>query len=381
MKKSFSTQQQILRSIEAKRFLRRLIHKAKKLEKNRRISNYQEANKKIYSPKRRKWKSSDPWTDIPVPTQLDLEKNHLETCEFIKAVRQLVRNGTRLRLLFNGSKSIKLSALVLLLAQIHKLRIEFGQNHITGSYPENPRIERLLSDSGFYKLLEVKSRKNNTIPSKFSRFIRFKTDQIPNSSEIPNLRNELLGDDLRMPVPIKRTIFRALSEAMTNVNHHAYKTKKSHVTLLNGRWWMVANISERTKLFTLAFYDAGAGIPKTLPRKYTIEKIRGVLSILPGIQPDDAQMIKAAMELGRTSTNETNRGKGLLDLAKLIDIAGIGEMHIYSRNGTYKYVPGSESHANQDGFVEGTLIEWQLPINIALENLPKEITDELTYQD
>lgn len=381
MKKNYSVSQRILRSLEEKRFLRKLEQKAKKLEKNRRISNFQESHKKTYSPTRRKWKSNDPWTDLRVPTNVDLEQNPLETCEFISEVRQLVRNGTRLRLLFNDTKSIKLSALVLLLAQIHKLRLEFGQNHITGSYPESPRIERLLSDSGFYKLLQVKSRKSNTTPSKLSRFIRFKTDQKPNSSEIPNLRIELLGDDLKMPYPIRKTIFRALSEAMTNVNHHAYKTKNITVSLLGGRWWMVANISERTKLFTLAFYDAGVGIPKTLPRKYPIEKIRVALSLLPGFQPDDGQMIRAAMELGRTSTNESNRGKGLLDLAKLIDIAGAGSMHIYSRNGAYKYAANMESHTNHGGFVEGTLIEWQLPINIALENLPKELTDELIDQD
>ena len=381
MKKNYSVSQKILRSIETKRFERKLTQKAKKLEKNRKISKFEESHRKLFSPKRRKWKSNDPWTDIRVPTIVDLEKNPIETCEFIQEVRQYVRNGTRIRLLFNDTKSIKLSALVLLLAQIHKLRLEFGQDHITGSYPDNPRIERLLSDSGFYKLLQVKSRKNITTPSKLSRFIRFKSDQKPNSSEIPKLRIELLGDDLKMPIPIRNKIFRALSEAMTNVNHHAYKTKNITVSLLGGRWWMVANLSEKTKLFTLAFYDAGVGIPKTLPRKYSIEKIRGVLSLLPGIQPDDGQMIRAAMELGRTSTNESNRGKGLLDLAKLIDTAGAGSMQIYSRNGTYKYASNLENHSNHDAFVEGTLIEWQLPINIALENLPKELTDELALQD
>ena len=144
---------------------------------------------------------------------------------------------------------------------------------------------------------------------------------------------------------------------------------------------MVANLSARNSLFTLAFYDAGVGIPKTLPRKYTIEKIRGALSLLPGIHPDDGEMIRAAMELGRTRTDASNRGLGLMDLTKLIDSAGSGSMQIYSRNGSYTYTSNREHHSNHDGFVEGTLIEWQLPIDRALENLTKELVDELTAQN
>jgi hypothetical protein len=379
--KNKSVSLRLLHNLELERFERKLQQKAKKLRKNRRISAPSTPVSASFRAKKKTWKSKDPWTDVPVPSDLNLAQNRDDTCEFIQAVRAGVLGGTRLRLIFNDCKSIRLSALVLLLAQIHKLRLEFGEDHITGTYPDNARVERLLTDSGFFKLLQVKSRKTINVNSKLTRFIRFKSDQKPNSAEIPNLRNELLGDDLQMPTVIAKRIFRALSEAMTNVNHHAYKTKSIRISSSGGRWWMVANLSARNSLFTLAFYDAGVGIPKTLPRKYTIEKIRGVLSLLPGIHPDDGQMIRAAMELGRTRTDASNRGLGLMDLTKLIDSAGSGSMQIYSRNGSYSYTPSREHHANHEGFVEGTLIEWQLPIDKALENLTQELVDELTAQD
>lgn len=381
MKKNFSVEQRLLRALEQERFERRLEQKSKKLSKNRRRSSAPAHQQLGFPQKRRTWKSKDQWSDLPVPNDIDLAQNRDVTCEFIKTVRDSVRKGVRLRMIFDECRSIRLSALVLLLAQIHKLRLEFGADHITGTYPKSARIERLLADSGFYELLQVKSRKNVASISKLTRFIRFKSDQKPNSSEIPKLRTDLLGDDLQMPGAIARLIFRALSEAMTNVNHHAYKTKSITVSSLGGRWWIVANLSARTRLFTLAFYDAGVGIPKTLPRKYPLERIRGVLSLLPGIDPDDGQMIRAAMELGRSRTEESNRGKGLMDLAKLIDVAGAGSMYIHSRNGSYNYTPSNESHGNHGGFVEGTLIEWQLPIDRALENLPQELTDELAAQN
>lgn len=381
MKKNNSVTQRLLRSLEQERFERRLNQKAKKLSKNTRISGTAAHLNRSFTQKRKSWKSNDRWTDMSTPVDIDLSQNHQETCEFIQTVRTSVRTGVRLRMLFDNCKTIKLSALVLLLAQIHKLRLEFGADHITGTYPESSRVERLLADSGFYKLLQVKSRKNLPVSSKLTRFIRFKSDQKPNSAEIPSLRDELLGEDLQMPGVIARLIFRALSEAMTNVNHHAYKTKSVTLSSLGGRWWMVANVSAKTRLFTLAFYDAGVGIPKTLQRKYPMERIRGVLSLLPIIQPDDGQMIRAAMELGRSRTDASNRGKGLMDLVKLIDTAGAGSMKIYSRHGSYTYTPNNQTHANHGGFVEGTLIEWQLPIDKALESLPQELENELTTEN
>ncbi len=381
MKKNNAIERRLLRALEEERFQRRLEQKSKRRIRNRKKSGRPAHLELLALQKRKGWKSKDPWTGFSVPSDIDLGPNRDSTCHFIKRVRDFVRDGVQLRLDFDDCKTIRLSALVLLLAQIHKLRIEFGDDHLTGTYPKNPKIERLLSESGFYELLHVKSRKNIQRSSKLTRFIRFKSDQKPNSAEIPKVRTELLGDDLEMPSAIAKLIFRALSEAMTNVNHHAYKTKSIRMADLGGRWWMVANLSSRTRLFTLAFYDAGVGIPKTLPRKYPIEKIRGVLSLLPGIDPDDGQMIKAAMELGRSRTDETNRGKGLMDLAKLIETVGAGAMYIHSRNGSYSYTPGKESHGNHEGFVEGTLIEWQLPIDKALENLPEELANELAAQD
>ena len=381
MKKNAAVATRLLKQLELQRFERRLRQKSKKLLKNQSRSGIRVDGHTSRPTRRKSWKSKDPWTDMIVPVNIDLGSNRDATCEFIQSVRESVLSGTRLRLVFDDCNNIKLSALVLLLAQIHKLRLEFGQDHITGTYPASPRIENLLESSGFYKLLGVKSRKNMGPTSKLTRFIRFKSDQKPNSAEIPKLRDELLGSDLQMPGAVARLIFKALSEAMTNVNHHAYKTKSIRVSSLGGRWWMVANLSARTRLFTLAFYDAGVGIPKTLPRKYHIEKIRGVLSLLPGVQPDDGQMIRAAMELGRTRTEASNRGKGLMDLAKLIDSVGEGALRIHSRSGSFVHTPTKEIHKNHTGFIEGTLIEWQLPIDKALENLSQELKDELTLQN
>lgn len=77
----------------------------------------------------------------------------------------------------------------------------------------------------------------------------------------------------------------------------------------------------------------------------------------------------------------SHRGKGLLDLAKLIDQVGDGEMRIHSRNGSLVYTPRGSTTQNHGGFVEGTLIEWRLPLKKAVEALPEEFYEATEAQD
>jgi hypothetical protein len=266
---------------------------------------------------------------------------------------------------------------VYLLAQIHRIRLEQGTEWITGTYPSNRSIEQLLVHSGFYGLLRVKSRLKADQKPKSTRYIKFKSDQRPSGEQIGKLRDELLGDDFSMPATVKRMVFRALSEAMINVHHHAYLQKSSPKALL-GRWWLMASLSVTRNRFTLSFYDAGVGIPKTLPKRYAMEVIRHAVSLLPGILPNDGQMISAAMELRRTRTGLEHRGRGLMDLARLIDQVGDGHLDIFSRHGSYRYKPGNSDYSNKKGFVEGTLIEWHLPLDKALDEFSRNVYDEVT---
>jgi hypothetical protein len=98
--------------------------------------------------------------------------------------------------------------------------------------------------------------------------------------------------------------------------------------------------------------------------------------LLSIIDPDDAEMIKAAIVLGRTRTNADNRGKGLMDLLQLIDTVGGGSIWILSRHGSYRYGDCGEACVNHSEFVEGTLIKWDIPLDKAIVCLPEIENDE-----
>lgn len=357
-----------LKRLELKRFEKRLHEKRRRAKRRRGNSpaypgaGLPKANALSRIGKR--------WDDIHVPKVLDLIADTKSTCDFFTTVAAGVRSGRSPRLLFEDTEIITPESLIYLLAQFHKLQLEYGMTRITGTYAKHPRIARLLQESGFLKVLNVKpiTLKGRKLSS--TRFVKCKSDTKPDGKLIKTLRLELLGEDLRMPHRISSTVFRALSEAMINVQQHAYKDKQIvKGRRLKGRWWLGAQLSRKNNIFTLTFYDTGLGIPKTLARKYPLEIIRNYLSILPGFKPDDGQMIRAAVELGRSGTNQDHRGKGLLDIHKLIEKVGAGCLTIYSRQGRYKYENSGVTIKNDSSFIEGTLIKWEMPLDRAVESL------------
>ena len=79
-------------------------------------------------------------------------------------------------------------------------------------------------------------------------------------------------------------------------------------------------------------------------------------------------MIKATMEKRRSSTNESNRGRGLVQIQNLIDHAQAGRLRISSRSGEYIYQKGEGKEGENvrsrtlKGDIGGTLIHWSLNV-------------------
>ncbi len=129
----------------------------------------------------------------------------------------------------------------------------------------------------------------------------------------------------------------------------------------------------------IAFCDSGVGIPRTLPKLYPWELIRAALSLLPGIKPNDGEMIQAGMTIGRTQTGQTSRGKGLNDLRRFIDESKAGEMTLISRHGLYRYrAGGGEMVQNYRYGAAGTLIQWSVPLDM-VTNWTGEVDESDDY--
>lgn len=298
------------------------------------------------------------------PEKLDLVNNYDESIEFIRTLREYAIGMRRpVVLVFKDVKEISSEALLFLLAELYRCRKIFGRTRITGTYPDCKKIEVMMQASGFFNLLNVAPRVNKKSKKYPLEYIEFMTGNKLIESTARMLRIAILGNSIQMGTIAAKRLFRAVSEAMVNVVNHAYPKAISSKNILRNQWWVSGHINKKTKTLNIMFCDLGVGIPATIPKVHGIEMIRAVLALLPTVKPNDAEMIKAGMEIGRTRTGIDGRGNGLHDLRKFVDDTGGGELDIFSRKGHYVYRAGhSETLTNFNYSIGGTLIKWSVPL-------------------
>jgi hypothetical protein len=338
-------------------FIRTLRSKEKAYSRRKTGAHFQD---RIFLTKAR---GTTEWATLEVPPILCLDDHYENTVGLIRALRRLALKERRpVRLLFENVKAIKASALLLLLAEIHRCRIVRGSHLVTGTYPKDPKLERMLCAMGFFDILKVRSRVTvkQTYPM---NYIKFASADKLKEHQARQLRADLLGDKIEMQVIPRKKLQRAITEAMLNAVQHAYPKNAAKNHPGRNRWWLSGTYNRRTKDLTIMFCDLGVGIPATITKLYLMERIRAAVSLLPGIQISHGQLITAAMTLGRTRTGNQGRGKGLNDLRKFIDQANSGELKIYSGKGSYTYhAGGKEESDNYEQSIGGTLIKWRVPI-------------------
>lgn len=338
---------------------------------NKRYRRHQARSNVRYDPSKRMRHIPQSWNtrkreryDLTVPPELCLDTQYAATAAFFLKIRQSVRSTTvTIRLRFEDCLRVKPTALLLLLAEVHRARLLRGANVLTGTYPKDPALLRRMCAMGFFHLIGIKSpiEAPRTFPMEY---IRFRSGTILVEKSARALRESLLGDAIQMETKARKKLQRGVSEAMLNALQHAYPQKLVPQMSIRNRWWLCGHYHRPTKKLSIMFCDLGVGIPKTLPRRYPWERIRGALSLLPGMSPDDGAMIFAGMSLGRTRTKQENRGKGLNDLRHFIDQAGAGDIQIFSSKGFYQYTgEGKESYESRDTPIAGTLIRWTVPID------------------
>ncbi|WP_444633865.1 hypothetical protein [Cupriavidus oxalaticus] len=302
---------------------------------------------------------------------LDLNGNRAHTIALAQACRRncFIRQQRTL-IDFSGTKKISSSATLYLVAEMDRCRKLSTPGLLTGTYPKDKKLHRQLRDTGFYEALGVSCTLDDSEKTYPLEYIKVMAGTGAEGRLARELRQKLLGPhEVDLARDTRSSMFRGLSEAMTNVTQHAYPAdwKQNRVKWIPSRWWMLGHINKLRKELKIMIVDQGIGIPRSLPRKHTMETIREVLSLIGIIQPTDGQMISAAMEVGRSRMGETNRGKGLNDLKNIIDLCGDGRLRILSNRGEFIYFPKREAKSNSYAeSMAGTLIEWTIPLSAIL---------------
>ena len=165
-----------------------------------------------------------------------------------------------------------------------------------------------------------------------------------------------------------RHIFRGVSEAATNAVEHAYVAGRGDglPAFDESRWWMFCRESEN-RLY-VGVCDLGVGIPKSLPKTYGEELLAWVFKAFSlGSMSEDASMIRAAMEIARTRTDQEERGKGLGDMRQVVDQLPGSKLYIFSNKGLLTYENGEFGLRQYANSIFGTMVVWIIPVEGAKE--------------
>ena len=310
---------------------------------------------------------------IVCPESFSLQDNFNGVIDVLDQIREFGKRARNERIYvdFRPIRNLSPTAALVLAAELDRwnsnLALLGGKLSTVDVEEWFPSVRRQLGDMGFFSLLNAKypqELEDEDGHDVDTRYVQFRSGFKVEGKIIEELREFDL--DPYVSVPNRRLLFAAVTEAMTNVVHHAYSNERVVDDL--HKWWLSASRNTEKKEISILIYDQGLGIPKTLPRNFG-ERIREILP--DGLSSDDARMIQAAHELSRSATREWNRGHGLQrDIRRYA--SQIGRSAIYrvtSGRGEYTFQAGVDSDHEDHQIrrtyrrsLNGTLIEWSLSL-------------------
>lgn len=271
-------------------------------------------------------------------------------------LRESLSNGEAICIDFSQTERMVADGTLLFLAELRRLiKHTKGKITLTCIPPTNEKVAQVLQQIGVFDLLG------------------FVSDVIPTDEDVVNWRfahghkveGERYEDVLAeyngdITPELQETLFTGITEAMTNVLNHAYLLPRVDGTnITNSReWWMFSQ--SKDKEIMVAFLDLGAGIPRTLP----VTQPSLWKKIIRLGKPDDSRAIAYAVKESISRTNESHRGKGLGQIARVIDTVPNGQMIILSNHGALSKNKQNTRRKDYSDSIMGTLIFWKIPLQV-----------------
>ncbi len=314
---------------------------------------------------------------INLPENMNFNEDYEATALYMTAIRKLSTRrktshaGYKLnRVNLDNLKELSTSAALVLTAELSKWDDAIRQNVQPNVSNWNPNILKKLKELGFFNLFTQSPtglRQNQEAEASSVNLVKYIKGRSGDNDKARTLKEQILAvvDD---EIDKWTNLHAGLTEAITNVSHHAYPVN-SYFSENNKNWYMSGSYNRDTKELKVVFYDQGIGIPKSLPNSRVKEKILSWLSKMQIPAADrkrDEVLLRAAVQISRTSTGAADRGKGLQDLTEFIRQRQEGYMSILSLRGLYKLtVKGGNEKTKSVYFknkLNGTLIIWSVTL-------------------
>lgn len=330
---------------------------------------------------RRRLTKRPPVAVVALPSSLMAERIEARVLigQTIHSVLQRLHgSAAQIRLDFTKVQRIYPGGMLMLLASL-ELMCEAYPGRISASVPRGSLAAQLLHHFGYASRLRVPS--NGNAPRHKSVIDwQFATGRLAEGAKIKEHLDSIAS---QVGEVLPEGLYDALSEAMVNVQHHAYPAEGAVPEALR-RWWVFSKCRRPTQTepgtVYLAFYDIGVGIQASLRARLrgltehaldALERALGTIGLSDGLG-QDGNLLRVAVEHNRSATGLPFRGKGLPEMREFAARTIGGRMTIISGKGQYTFAAesGQAMVSKHDAAILGTLILWNLPLTWQEEATP-----------
>ena len=299
-------------------------------------------------------------------------KDAARLVEFVRKLRQAVLPGFgRMEIKFSHTEKMAADGTLYFLANLEQMRLLYPKVSFSMRPPSDAVAAQVLQHVGIARILGGHRMQKKPLHPLVRHWYKASGNNV-DASEAQNVFGSFEG---RITPELFRSVYKGVSEAMTNCFHHAYADHSLPPHLC--KWWLFSR-EDKGELHVV-FCDLGIGIPRSLFREDEkvardwMERLKSWLAerVTDWRQADDALKIKAAVEIGQTRTGLPHRGKGLKQMVGFLDAIGnnSAKVTIYSGGGVYRRMPKKGrpqefTHALSDKktTISGTMISWSIPL-------------------
>lgn len=320
--------------------------------------------KRVARLKRKRGRNTPPpklpgFKELRAPDTFDIgaPDNRYALLNFLAEVRRLlVTEQASVRFNFTNTTRMYSGGTLLFLSELHRCKVLSGsQLNIRCIPPRNVKVAQVLKQIGAFDLMRYRKKIDTT----FSDVIhwRFASGHQVEGEKYENILGSYEG---RVAETLLGSLFRGITEAMTNCHHHAYIDVRPDGLGQQDKmknWWMFSQ--ERKGYLSVVFCDLGIGIPATLSTKKP-KLWQAVMTL--GKAGRDSSIIEHAVADSVSRTGKRYRGKGLKQLLEAVQEANDGALRIFSNRGCYTFNNGKVDLSDYAGSIMGTLIQWKVPI-------------------
>lgn len=280
--------------------------------------------------------------------------------KFLARLRQLCALGRRVKLDFSRVTTLHPCGTLLFVSELYRLlEMSSLRASVRCNYPTDAVVEQLFQHIGLLERLGLSPRAK--ISHEKVKDWTFQKGTDVNLDGIERLNDRLQGD---LGEELTFGLLSGIKEAVTNAVHHAYIGERGDgVDEEHRGWWLFTQ--HKDGQIDISICDLGVGIKRSLPRTGTwSQQLVDYALDAVASKTKEAKYIAAALELGRTRTGESNRGKGLHEMLQLVKDAKAGSLYIYSNTGVYACNASGKVHIEDaPESILGTLVQWSFKVS------------------